>query len=106
MPKGAGGEAEDVLLRLPWRDRRVQAAALRDLVAKAPSAAQCRDGRGNTALHLAAEHQADCQVVTALLAANLEAASMANADGWRYPARPRSGKLPRVPATHVERMRP
>lgn len=88
MPRGGGGLAEDVLLRLPWRERRVQAAALRDLLHKYPHAAQCRDGRGNTALHLAAEHRADWQVVSALLAANLEAASTANADGWRYAAAP------------------
>ena len=74
------------LLQLPWREGTVERAVVCELVCRYPDAAHQRNQRGNTALHLAVENRASCSVVEGLLAANPEAASIANEDGWRYAA--------------------
>ena len=61
-------------------------AVVCELVRQYPDAAHQRNQRGNTALHLAVENRASCSVVVLLLAANPEAANIANEGGWRYAA--------------------
>ena len=75
------------LLQLPWREGTVERAVVCELLCRyGRDAAHQRNHRGNTALHLAVENRASCSVVEELLAANPEAASIANEDGWRYTA--------------------
>ena len=86
LPAPSPAPSADPLLQLPWREGTVDCAVVCELVRQYPDAAHQRNQRGNTALHLAVENRASCSVVEGLLAANPEAASIANEDGWRYAA--------------------